>query len=1472
MLPRASVINPVVALPIKTPNGSLYLNFLLDTGAQVSLLDYDSLQNSNCSFSSSSASLISLGINKKVEGFSLKTNLTLPDCNSVNIEIFCLPSLNLNMNVEGINSTIEKLKTSDIPLSTNLPKYRDNSICINGVLGNDILTNFKVFSYETIKGVKMLRLSNGFIPVGSTTELIGKINLNVNKNVKNSRDSIQVDSIQVDTKNKFEILSDVHRAFGGRCGGDGVPSNSVNKLRKRHKVNNKEYVVPKKYESSVNFVINPKQTYFSPLLEFYDESQVDHGLENLFSLETIGIKNENCSSYDEEEIAKFKNSIKLKNNQYHVDLPWNRELLDRVPSNFAISKAIARKVSEKNGKLDEKYFEVFREQQKLGIIEEIDSPLENSRHIWIPHRPVIRDDPLVLTTKIRPVFNASLKVGKFPSLNEAAYPGTDLLNDSLGLLQYFRTNNNILLADISKAFLNVKLNKESDKNCFSFIVHHDNKFHYFRYNSIIFGFISSPFILNFLIKYHASLSPDPIVKDVLSNKFYVDNVVYTSNCKNEIVQVGHKVDESLEAAGFKLQEWCANDIDIQSQFDNNPLTLTKFLGYCYDPCSDEIAIRNSKLNEFATTKREILSSISSIYDPLGLMSPCLVKAKLFIRKLCNLKYNWDECLPFDILKEWKLYVFEINSVDCTSNLRIPRKVASSDEEAKLIIFTDASKQSYGFSIYCVQGMRSSLIFSKFKLSPVPSKTLPSLELLAIFLAIKCTINILSDLNFNIPVKNITLLTDSQVALSWVLSGRVVKKNVFVSNRIKDMITLKNKLTELEINYSFEYVPTEHNIADILTRPFPLRKFVECKDIWINGPTWICLPTSQWPKGQLGCLPSPFNANTCNLTLPIINDLPLCLIPISKFSSYSRLLGCTFQFFKAASLFRGESVSDASLKEKSFNYLIKCEQSKHLPEELCFLLKSHKTYDEAPKLVKSLNLFLDTSGIIRSKGRISKNLQLSYDAIHPILLSNKSDLSRLIISDCHFSCKHLGIDSTLYQIRQSGFWIIRARSSIKTELKKCIICNKLNSRAFVKPPTPALPKDRVNYVQPFFHTGIDYTGHFYVKNNRGERHKIYILIFTCMNSRAIHLETVHTMSVQDFILAFVRFHNRYGLPRILYTDNARSFISGVSLLSDVVGSDFFQREYVRFNIVHKTIPAYSPWFGATWERLIRTIKHCLYKTIGRNIIHEINFVTALSDIQLAVNNRPLTYRGEDGELDAVTPNHLVSSSCSFPSLILSDASAELNLEQDEIKESLVNTLQIRDILIERFRKEWYLKYLLSLRDKHKNSFCLSELHDVQNKYLHLGSVVLIKHPVKPRPYWNLGRITELIAGEDGLVRVVRVLKADHSVVTTSIANLYPLELDSRFTDTLCDFEVMDGDSLDRDVSYVEVDLNEPVPLNTVSPVIDDDLESTHSSLEDGEDSFDPTPDSFDNPTFARPPRQAALRFQENLETWIKENQI
>ncbi|XP_068213417.1 uncharacterized protein [Palaemon carinicauda] len=172
-------------------------------------------------------------------------------------------------------------------------------------------------------------------------------------------------------------------------------------------------------------------------------------------------------------------------------LAKEQKKIKSVPSNHKVaSKVLDRTVKHSKLKgLTDKYQAVFDQQLADGIIEEIDvRPNEYQNKIWIPHRPVLKLEEQV-TTKIRPVFKCSLKTDKeLPSLNEAGYPGVDLMNNILKLLFYFHSNKLVIISDIKQAFLMIKLKNEADQNKFCFFWKRGNEIVTYRFKTIVFGF------------------------------------------------------------------------------------------------------------------------------------------------------------------------------------------------------------------------------------------------------------------------------------------------------------------------------------------------------------------------------------------------------------------------------------------------------------------------------------------------------------------------------------------------------------------------------------------------------------------------------------------------------------------------------------------------------------------------------------------------------------------------------------------------------------------------------------------------------------------------------------------------------------------------------------------------------------------------------------------------------------------------
>ena len=511
-----------------------------------------------------------------------------------------------------------------------------------------------------------------------------------------------------------------------------------------------------------------------------------------------------------------------------------------------------------------------------------------------------------------------------------------------------------------------------------------------------------------------------------------------------------------------------------------------------------------------------------------------------------------------------------------------------DSSNSLVIFTDASKLGYGFAIYNVARASklgygfaidgcSNLLYAKSRVAPVKAKTLPTLELLGVHHALK-SVPIVLDSFANIKFTDVTIAVDSQVVLQWLLADSISTKSVFTRNRVKDIALFKKSLLEdYGITVQFRYVKSEDNPCDLLTRGLSFYESVKQLSFWQHGPLWLPDFRDSWPDSALGCLSAaskslvaPSSSVNATFNVDVTSAEPL--VDVERFSSFSKALRVTTLVFKA--IFKMRKLEEDPGRVAKL-HLLQHMQRDCFPNELVYLsLPDCDKPKDVPNLVNNLDLFLDDKGLIRSRGRIAKSLRVSYDIQNPVLMGKGHKLTELIVEFYHYSCKHLGLQTTLNSVRTGGFWISKMRQVVKSILSKCIICRKFNSLSFHYPRMTNLPKHRVNLVKPFQHTGVDFTGHLWVKNEEGKVVKMYILLFTCLNARAVHIELVPDMSTHQFVLAFSRFTNVYGIPSHLYSDNAKSFIAGAEIVQKALVCDEYKANFDVFDIRHVKIPLYS----------------------------------------------------------------------------------------------------------------------------------------------------------------------------------------------------------------------------------------------------------------------------------------------------------
>ena len=293
-----------------------------------------------------------------------------------------------------------------------------------------------------------------------------------------------------------------------------------------------------------------------------DKLLLEGEVSKLWDLDTLGIRPEN------EIHEKLIDEISYARKGYTVGLPWKVGHED-LPSNYSIRhqrlQGLLRKVKREPEVLA-KYDEIIREQEQAGIVEKVadlESETPGKVH-YLAHRAVIREH--AETTKVRIVFDASCKEAKNGvSLSDCLHVGPSLTPLLFDILLRFRHFKICLISDIEKAFLNIGIT-EDDRNCLHFLwisdIKADNpQVQVYRYNTVVFGVNSSPFLLNAVLRHHVESfkAIDQEFVSKLTESFYVDDLVTGCDTTEEAFCLYEKARDRLKEASCSLRKWKSND-------------------------------------------------------------------------------------------------------------------------------------------------------------------------------------------------------------------------------------------------------------------------------------------------------------------------------------------------------------------------------------------------------------------------------------------------------------------------------------------------------------------------------------------------------------------------------------------------------------------------------------------------------------------------------------------------------------------------------------------------------------------------------------------------------------------------------------------------------------------------------------------------------------------------------------------------
>ncbi|XP_062531657.1 uncharacterized protein LOC134201239 isoform X1 [Bombyx mori] len=385
------------------------------------------------------------------------------------------------------------------------------------------------------------------------------------------------------------------------------------------------------------------------------------------------------------------------------------------------------------------YSNFMQEYQSLGHMTQVDS--YESPCYFMPHHGVFRE--LSTTTKLRAVFDASAPSSSGKSLNDLQLVGPPIQGDLVSILLRFRQHKYVACADVEKMYRQCLV--DEDQRSLQMILWRDepsNPLRTFKLNTVTYGTSSAPFLSVRCLKQLAVESSDPDVTRVIQEDFYVDDYITGLDNKDKLIQLCDKTQKTLQGGCFPLRKWIFNFArDDNSQSPNQSKLLTpvenntpsKTLGLIWCNLSDEFYFNNMQINVSMEpiTKRSILSNVSQIFDPLGLLSPVIIVAKVLLQQLWLLKMGWDDTVPDHIARVWNRFD---NSLQALDTIRIPRHVIGVQRMyIELHVFSDASQTAYGACIYIRTVSTDStvsvrLLISKTKVAPLKTLSIPRLEL------------------------------------------------------------------------------------------------------------------------------------------------------------------------------------------------------------------------------------------------------------------------------------------------------------------------------------------------------------------------------------------------------------------------------------------------------------------------------------------------------------------------------------------------------------------------------------------------------------------------------------------------------------------------------------------------------------------------------------------------------------------------
>ena len=825
---------------------------------------------------------------------------------------------------------------------------------------------------------------------------------------------------------------------------------------------------------------------------------------------------------------------------YQIPLPFREENV-QLPDNLEIARrrleSLKRKLSG-DERLHQDYKAFMEEMMKNGYAEEVQEEIPNEGRTWyLPHHGVRHPQK---PEKLRVVFDCAAKYHDV-SLNDKLLQGPNLTNDLLDVLMRFRDGPVAFTADVEAMFYQVGVPRE-DRDFLRFLWWPNGDMEMrpktYRMTVHLFGACSSPSCASYALqrtaKDHGTCFEGDVVQTIDKN-FYVDDCLRSGHDEEKVTTVAHDVKRLCAMGGFNLTKFMSNERSLLNSFptleqgkqvkaidlNSDHLPEAKALGVVWIPEDDTLVVK-TEATKRETTRRGILATISSVYDPLGIAAPFILSGRKILQELCRLELEWDQVLPLHLEEEWRKWT---ESLPKLSSFQIGRclipRAFGDYTDVQLHLFSDASEGGFGSVAYLritnKEGHVScSFLHGKARVAPLKTVTIPRLELTAAVMAVRIKKRV--EKAMVLDTTSTFLWSDSMTVINYIRNKKT-RFHTFVANRLKTIHAGSS-------TSQWKYVPGVLNPADEASRGCQTER-------WLKGPDFLWKPESEWPEqpqDEVKVSPSDpevkatsfiINDKSCTDDSKNSSDAPGGVVddasmhPVQKltehYSSWYKLKKATAWLIRARCLLQDKVRNKVKPSSKDFtgsltvdeleaaaNLIIKTTQRQMYGEEIASLegvkddWEIKRRHVKVSSRLRSLDPVLE-DGLLRVGGRLGA-APMAHETKHPLILPGTSHVTRLIIEDVQGPAVAM-VPTKVPLIYCSQWCITKLRSIIPRPFERH--CRELHFKIYSHLQVPIFSE--ISAKNDFYH------------NAAGQRAAILVSPLVCLRSTTLRMNGSHVIT-------------------------------------------------------------------------------------------------------------------------------------------------------------------------------------------------------------------------------------------------------------------------------------------------------------------------------------------------------------------------